>query len=160
MIVICEYDLDIKTTTIVKGQGLYKLEVEAQDQTDEGSWENEVSIYTVNVLFIPTNMESSYYELKYYLKHGYNLNHLDAKRRRALRLKYTQYKLINGILFRKNYDGVLLRCLEESYVKKFLVDLNDGLVARHFLGDTHHAQSIKGWVLLIDIVQGCTCTCA
>jgi hypothetical protein len=64
------------------------------------------------------------------------LDHLNAKQKRALRLKYLQYQLLHGILFRKNYDGVLLRCLERQDVDNVLKDMHDGPVGGHFSGDT------------------------
>jgi hypothetical protein len=39
-------------------------------------------------------------------------------------------------MFRKNYEGVLLRCLEKEYTKKVLKDLNDGAVGGHFARET------------------------
>jgi hypothetical protein len=56
--------------------------------------------------------------------------------KRALRMKSLQYQLVHGVLFIKNYDGVLLRCLETKYVDKLLKDLNDGPTRGHLLGDT------------------------
>jgi hypothetical protein len=47
-------------------------------------------------------------------------------------LKYLQYHLLHGILFRKNYDGVLLWCLEKQDVDKVMKDMHDGLVGGHF----------------------------
>ena len=79
-----EYDFYIKPTTIVRGQALCKLAAEAQDQDDKAGWENEASMYTADVLFIPTDMDSWYYDLKYYLQHGSSPNHLDANNNRAL----------------------------------------------------------------------------
>ena len=40
------------------------------------------------------------------------------------------------MLFRKNYDGVLLRCLEREYATKVVVELHDGPTRGHFSGDT------------------------
>ena len=40
------------------------------------------------------------------------------------------------MLFRKNYDGVFLRCLEQEDAKKVVAELHDGLAKDHFLGDT------------------------
>jgi hypothetical protein len=51
------------------------------------------------------------------------------------RLKYIPYQLVHGILFRKNYDGVLLQCLEKKEVDKVLKDMHDGPARGHFLGD-------------------------
>jgi hypothetical protein len=111
-----EYDLEIKPAKLVKGQGLCKLAAEAQDpQTEqEEGWDNEVDMLQNEVLYIPASTNSWYNDLKYYLTHGSSSNHLDARKKRAFRLKSTQYQLIDGVLFRQNYDQVLLRWLEED----------------------------------------------
>jgi len=70
------------------------------------------------------------------LKKGYAPHELDVKKKRALRLKANQYQLINDVLFRKNYDYVLLRCLEKTEVEKFLQELHDGMIGGHYSGDT------------------------
>ena len=49
-----------------------------------------------------------------------------SKQRRALRLKSASYQLVEGVLFKKNYDGVLLRCLEKEDAKKVMSELHDG----------------------------------
>ena len=46
MVVVQEFDLDIKPAKLVKGQGLCKLDVEAQDQVNEDPrWENELELW-------------------------------------------------------------------------------------------------------------------
>ena len=87
---------------MVKGQGLCKLVAEAQDpQTEqEEGWDNEVDMLQNEVLYIPASTNSWYNDLKYYLTHESSLNHLDARKKRALRLKSAQYQLIDGVLFR------------------------------------------------------------
>jgi hypothetical protein len=54
-----------------------------------------------------------YENIKFYLKHGSNPCDLDPKIRRSLRLKSTSFQLINDVLFRNNFDGVRMRCLEK-----------------------------------------------
>ena len=44
--------------------------------------------------------------------------------------------LVEGILFRKNYDGVLLRCLEKEDAKKVMSILHDGPAGGHYSRDT------------------------
>ena len=96
-----EYDLEIKPAKLVKGQGLCKLSAKAQDpqMEEEEGWDNEVDMLQSEVLYMPTSTNSWYNDLKYYLTHGSSLNHLDAHKKRALRLKSSQYQLIDGILF-------------------------------------------------------------
>ena len=65
----------------------------------EEGWENEVDMLQSEVLYIPTSTNSWYNDLKYYLTHGNSLTHLDARKKRALTLKSSQYQLIDGVLF-------------------------------------------------------------
>ena len=44
--------------------------------------------------------------------------------------------MIDGVLFRQNYDKVLLRCLERDDAKHILTELHDGLEGGHFSGET------------------------
>ena len=39
-------------------------------------------------------------------------------------------------MFRKNSDGVFLRCLEQEDAKKVIAELHDGPAGGHFSGDT------------------------
>jgi len=70
------------------------------------------------------------------LKNGYALVELDYKRKRALRIKANQYQLVNNVLFRRNYDYVLLKCLEKPKVEKVLQELCDRPTGGHYSGDT------------------------
>jgi hypothetical protein len=89
MVVIQEFDLDIKPTKIVKGQGLCKLIAEAQDQVDSenSGWENELSLWCSEVLYLPPGQDSWYENLSYFLHHGTCPKNLNPRERRALRLK-------------------------------------------------------------------------
>jgi hypothetical protein len=44
--------------------------------------------------------------------------------------------LVNSILFRQNFDGVLMRYLEKDEAEKFLLELHAGEDGGHFGGDT------------------------
>jgi hypothetical protein len=137
MAVVQEFDLDIKPAKLVKGQGLCKLAAEAQDQANEDSgWENEMALWCNEVAYISPTQDSWYKDLTYLLHHGACPENLNPKERRALRLKSAQYRLINSVLFRINYDGVLLRCLEREDADKVLTELHDGPAGGHFAGNT------------------------
>ena len=87
-----EFDLEIKQTKMVKGQGLCKLTAEALDlQEDEEGWKNEVDMLEREVLYILASTNLWYNDLKCYLTHGRIPSHLDAQKRWSLRLKYAQY---------------------------------------------------------------------
>ena len=80
--------------------------------------------------------ESWYRDLIHYLQQGYLPEHWSSKQRRALRLKSTSYQVIDGVLFRNNYDGVLLRCLGHEDAAKVVKELHDGPTRGHYSGDT------------------------
>lgn len=48
----------------------------------------------------------------------------------------SQYQLIDNVLFRKNYDVVLLKCLEKLEAEKVMQELHDGPVGGHLRGNT------------------------
>ena len=112
-----EYDLEFKTKTIIKGQGICKLMAESQD-SQEGDQENEAEVHMIDMCPIFTAPQSWYRDLIHYLQQGYLSEHWISKQRRALRLKSASYQVIDGVIFRKNYDGVLLRCLEHEDATK------------------------------------------
>jgi hypothetical protein len=74
--------------------------------------------------------------LIYLLHHGTFPENLIPKERRALMIKSAQYRLVNSVLFRINYDGVLLRCIEREDAEKVLRELHDGPLGGHFAGNT------------------------
>ena len=124
-----EYDIEIKPTNIVRGQGFCKMLAGASKISEISSVEVQMCEVSLN------DEESLYADIIYYLKNGYAPSYLDYTKKRALRLKAKQYQLINDILFRMNYDSVLLRCLEKSEAEKVLQELHDGPAGGHYAGD-------------------------
>jgi hypothetical protein len=104
--------------------------------------ESQINISPVNQLnenqicCTQTVANSWYDDIKFYLTHGSALCYLDPKNRRALGLKSAPFQLINDILFRKNFDSVLMRCLKRDEAEKVLFELHAGEVGGHFSGDT------------------------
>jgi hypothetical protein len=45
---------------------------------------------------------------------------MNPKERRALKMKANQYVLIAYIIFRRNYDGILLRCVDENQAQEII----------------------------------------
>jgi hypothetical protein len=100
MAIFQEFDLDIKFAKLVKGQGLCKLAAEARDHVNEDSgWENEMALWCGEVSYISPGKDSWYKNSTYLLHHGTCPENINPRERRALRLKSTQYLLINSVLF-------------------------------------------------------------
>ena len=67
MIALQEYDLEFKTTTIVKGQRLCKLIMEGHTN-EYCDWENEAHLNMIGVCPIFTALEYWYRDLVHYLQ--------------------------------------------------------------------------------------------
>ena len=109
--------------------------VESQNG-EENDWENEAEVHMIDMCAIFTAPESWYRDLIHYLQQGYLSEHWSSKQRRALRLKSASYQVIDGVLFRNNYDGVLIRCLEHEDVAKVVKELHDGPARGNYSRDT------------------------
>eukprot|EP00253_Pinus_taeda_P010682 PITA_10682 len=135
-----EYDIEIKPANIVRGQGFCKMLAGASQISEIPPVEVQVCEVNLN------DEESLYADIIYYLMNGYAPSYLDYTKKRALRLKAKQYQLINDILFRMNYDSLLLRCLEKSEADNVLQELHDGPAGGHYAGDaTAHKILCAGY---------------
>lgn len=86
---------------------------------DDG-WENEEFMHKKEVCYILPTSKTWYYDLDFFLMHGFSPEYLTSKKRRSLQIKESPYQFINDILFRCNLDGVLLRYLEKANSEKVL----------------------------------------
>jgi len=100
MISLQEYDLEITPAQNVRGQGLCKLVVDSVKEQ-----EGQINTLTINqhnekqVSCAQVVSNSWYDNIKFYLIHGSPPRYLDLKNRRALKLKYASFQLINDVLF-------------------------------------------------------------
>ena len=127
-----EYDIEIRLAKIIKGQGFCRMLAGASNLSTLQDSSDDLQVYEVSL----NDIESRYVDIIFYLKNGYAPTPLNYKKRRALRLNARQYQIVNDVLFRINYDYVLLRCLEKSEAEKVLRELHDGPAGGHFGGDT------------------------
>jgi len=126
-----EYDAKIKLANIVKGQGFCRMLVGESKISESQSPDSEVQIYEVSL----NDSESRYADIIFYLKNGYTPPHLNYTKTRALRLKAKKYQIVNDVLFRMNYDSILLRCLEKFEAEKVLQELHDRPAGGHYARD-------------------------
>jgi hypothetical protein len=84
--VVQEFDLDTKHAKLVKGQGLCKLIVEAQDHVNEDlRWENELALWYSEASYVSPREGSWYGKLYYLLHHGTFPENLNPKEGELLR---------------------------------------------------------------------------
>ena len=101
--------------------------IQESGDTDQTEEINQISI---------ADSESQYADSIFYLKNGYAPPNLSYKNKRAIRLKAKKFTIIDDVLFRQNYDSILLRCLEKPEAQKVLQELHDGPAGGHFGADT------------------------
>ena len=77
-------------------------------------------------------------------------------------MKSAQYQLIDGVLFRQNYDNLLLRCLEKDDDDKVQAKLCEGPTRGKFGGEmTTHKVLKEGydWPTLFKFAHAYVRTC-
>eukprot|EP00253_Pinus_taeda_P006285 PITA_06285 len=136
-----EYDLEIKPSKIVRGQGFCRLLAGASNIPESSDTDQSETINQISII----DYESQYADLIFYLKNGYASPNLSYKNKRAIRLKAKKFTIIDDVLFRKNYDSVLLRCLEKQEAQRVLQELHDRLAGGHFEADTTAHKVIHAW---------------
>jgi transposase InsO family protein len=128
---IQEYDLEIKPTKIIKGQGLAQMLTESnQEAIQMGESEQ------INKVVSELEHDEWYSDVIYYLKNLSCPDHLVDYKRRALRLKAMKYCLTKSGLGWKDPDGVLLRCVNQEEAEKLLKELRSGFCGGHFAART------------------------
>ena len=114
---ILEYELEIKPTKLIKGQGLAQLMAESNLQA--------LDINMVNALdeqqgLPDPTVEEKFQSSPWYSDILYVLTHLNAPpelsktKARFLNLKARSYCIMNESLYWKSPNGLLLKCLPES----------------------------------------------
>jgi hypothetical protein len=106
---IQEYDLDIKPTKIIKGQGLTKMLTESNEEAIRMD-END----QVNVVLSELEHDEWYSDIVYLSCPDHLVDH----KRRDLRLKAMKYFLTQDGLSWKNLNGVILRCVNKDEVDR------------------------------------------
>jgi hypothetical protein len=116
---IQEYDLEIRPTKLIKGQGLAKMLKESNERVLGMVCQINNEEYPPNLLKL--EQVEWYTDIIFYLKNLTCPSHLVGHKKRALRLKAAKYVLTRDGLGWKNPDGVILRCVDDVESKK-LVD--------------------------------------
>ena len=98
-----EFDLKIKPTKLVRGQGLCRL-----------VFENEEEIGEEQALVLFVSLTNSWFSnITYYLTYGECLEHLTGKAKRTLKLRFDMYIIMDDILYKKGLDDMFLRCVDK-----------------------------------------------
>ena len=122
---IMEYDVDIKSTKLVKRKGLAILLAYSNCEAlgihliASQPIQEELQIGQDKKQIMDKYAESEWYvDIVHFLLHFQCPSHLDKKSIRSLNLKDTKYCLINQQLHWKYLGGVLLMCLDKKRLKR------------------------------------------
>jgi hypothetical protein len=162
---IMEFDLEIKPTKMVKGQGLAKLLAESNCEalgvnsvnTGSGNWQAELPNQRSQ-----DNLSLAeyawYHDILYFLQKLKLLDGMGKSKARALKLKAVRYCLVGQVMYWRDPLGVLLRCLNPSEAQKFMFDFHRGLCGwHHFWKTTAHKILRAGYywpTLFTDVCRG------
>jgi hypothetical protein len=88
------------------------------------------------------------------LKYGKFPVGMSSKERISLKMKTNQYVLVLRVIFQRNFDGILLRCLDHSKAKQILQEFHEGVCGGHFAPVVTAHKSFR----LVIIGQPCSKT--
>ena len=91
----------------------------------------------------PLDDSEWYGDIVFYLRSRQFLVTMKPKEQRRLKMKSNQYVLIVDILFKRNYDGILLRCVDENKTQELMREFHEGICGGHFAPTSQRQQSIK-----------------
>ncbi|HEX4851449.1 MAG TPA: hypothetical protein VFV08_11615 [Puia sp.] len=123
-----EFDMEIIPAKLVRGQVL----VQTIANMDPNLIKQQ---YVLN----SQDASGWYDDLSTFLIAGKYPSKMKASQRRALKIKAQHYMVQGGLLFRKNHDGIYLRCLNRAKADKVLIELHDKYRTGHgsHLATTH-----------------------
>jgi len=92
-----------------------------------------------------------YYDIKNFVQNQeYPVGALKMDKRTLRRLAMDFY-LDGEILYKRSFDGTLLRCLNEIDAKNALREVHEGICSTHANGAYGSKENTKGWLFLDDI---------
>jgi hypothetical protein len=150
-----EFDLEIRPTKLIKGQGLAKLLAEANCQALRISFINEFSgipqswLSEMDPRREPPLARSPWYkDVIYFLQELRPPDGLQRNKARAMKLKAVRYCLIDQVLYWKDPLGVLLKCMSPQEAEMIMAEFHSGLCGgHHFWKATAHKILRAGYYL-------------
>jgi hypothetical protein len=91
----------------------------------------------------PLSGSEWYKDIVFYLKYRQFPVTMTPKERRALKMKSNQCVLMVDVLFRRNYDGILLRCVYGKRAQELMQEFHRGICGEHFAATTTTHKIIR-----------------
>lgn len=118
-----EYDIDLKPTRLVRGNGLCKTIAENQKVVQE---DDSPKVLTVSLL------DPWFANNAYFLTYGDCPEGLTYKQRRDLKIKAAKYVIYDDKLYKRAVDGTFLRCVDAPQQERLLKAFQSEACEGHF----------------------------
>jgi len=128
---ILEYDIEIRPTKLIKGQGLAQLMTETNCQAldiNELDDNQEMATPQISQAFLDSPW---YADIIYVLLNLQAPPGLSRTKQRFLKMKSLKFCILDGVLFWKNHEGILLNCLLKDEANKVLDEFHAGDCGGH-----------------------------
>lgn len=125
---VMEYDHDIKITRLVRRRGVY------ENFNSSFGKESKTSLLLQEEEQVDNqgDAQTGWLEVMYaFLRDDSYPPHFDRTKRSNLRFYSIPYALVDGILFKRSLDGVLLKCIQR-YQTNRLLEFHNGPSSGHF----------------------------
>lgn len=131
---IQEYDLEIKPTSKIKGQGFAKMLTEENERALDVGKKKDTKIS----LEIHEDLQHHEWskDIVFYLKNLSHLDHLKVHKKRALRLKAVKYCLNQEGLEWRNPKGLILGYVDEVEAQRLIEEVHNGFCGGHCVART------------------------
>jgi hypothetical protein len=140
---ILEFEMEIRPTKLIKGQGLAKLLAEENCKSLGVSFINECSenqhhqLSNADPQAEPPLARCLWYkDVIYFLQELWPPDGLQRNKARALNLKAVKYYLVDRFLYWKDPLGVILKCMNPQEAQRIIVEFHDSLCGGHHFWKT------------------------
>ena len=123
---LLEYDIEIKPTKMVKGQGLAKMMTSSNCESLQINFLSHQSDQLGTVIEVMIDFVTSpwYSDIVYVLRNLQAPEGLSKSRARSVKLKSAKFCIINKYLYWKDPGGVLLNCLLEDEAQQVIKEFH------------------------------------
>ena len=130
---LLEYDIDIKPTKLVKGQGLAKMMANSNCEALQINFiSHQANQLDTEVEVMVDFVASPWYsDIVYVLRNLQAPEGLSKSRARSIKLKAAKFCIINQYLYWKDPGGVLLSCLLENEAQRTVKEFHKGYCGGH-----------------------------
>ena len=159
---ILEFDIEIKPTKLIKGQGLAKLMTETNFQAlDINQLDSETELATpkINVAF---EQSPWYSDICYVLQNLCAPPGLSKTKCRFLKMKTSRFCVMDGNLLWKNHEGILLHCLIENEINNIMQEFHAGDCGGHLYWKSTVDKILRAgyyWPTMFSDVKRFTTSC-